>query len=135
ERDRPFVLMFWSRDPDGTQHFQADSPNSLVPGINGPTSLAAIRHADDNLARIRAALGELGLLDTTDIIVVADHGFSTIAKESTTSSTVRTKFANTPAGELPFGLCAPDLARALDLPLIDPDNNYRTIGDGEHTKF
>jgi len=135
ERDKPFVLMFWSRDPDGTQHFQADSPNSLVPGINGPTSLAAIRNADDNLARIRAALGELGLLDTTDIIVVADHGFSTIAKESTTSSTVRSKFANTPAGELPLGFVALDLARALELPLIDPDNNYRTIGDGEHSKF
>jgi predicted AlkP superfamily pyrophosphatase or phosphodiesterase len=81
ERDKPFVLMFWSRDPDGAQHFQADSLNSLVPGINGPTSLAAIRNADDDLARIRAALGELGLLETTDIIVVADHGFSTIGKE------------------------------------------------------
>ena len=135
ERDKPFVLVFWSRDPDGTQHFQADSPNSLVPGINGPTSLAAIRNADDDLARIRAALGELGLLETTDIIVVADHGFSTIGKESKTSSTVSTKFANTPAGQLPLGFVALDLARALELLLIDPDNNYRTIGDGEHSKF
>ena len=56
EREKPFVLVFWSRDPDGTQHFQGDSLNSLVPGINGPTSLAAIRNADDDLARIRAAL-------------------------------------------------------------------------------
>jgi hypothetical protein len=135
ERDRPFVLMFWSRDPDGAQHFQGDSLNSLVPGINGPTSLAAIRNADDDLARIRAALGELGLLETTDIIVVADHGFSTIAKESRTSPTVRTKFANTPAGQLPLGFVALDLARALELPLIDPDDNYRTIGEGERSKF
>src|SRR3984957_1615124 len=52
ERNKPFVLVFWSRDPDGTQHFQGDSLNSLVPGINGPTSLAAIRNADDDLARI-----------------------------------------------------------------------------------
>ena len=121
ERDRPFVLMFWSRDPDGAQHFQGDSLNSLVPGINGPTSLAAIRNADDDLARIRAALGELGLLETTDIVVVADHGFSTISKESRTSPTVQTKFANTPAGQLPLGFVALDLARALELPLIDPD--------------
>jgi type I phosphodiesterase/nucleotide pyrophosphatase len=135
ERDKPFVLMFWSRDPDGAQHFQADSLNSLVPGINGPTSLAAIRNADDDLARIRAALGELGLLETTDIIVVADHGFSTIGKESKTSATVRTKFPNTPAGQLPLGFVALDLARALELPLIDPDDNYRTIGEGERTKF
>jgi hypothetical protein len=135
ERDKPFVLMFWSRDPDGAQHFQADSLNSLVPGINGPTSLAAIRNADDDLARVRAALGELGLLETTDIIVVADHGFSTIGKESKTSATVRTKFPNTPAGQLPLGFVALDLARALELPLIDPDDNYRTIGEGERTKF
>ena len=82
ERAKPFVLVFWSRDPDGTQHYQGDSLNSLVPGINGPTSLAAIRNADDDLARIRAALSELNLLDTTDIITVADHGFSTISKQS-----------------------------------------------------
>ena len=63
ERDKPFVLVFWSRDPDGTQHNQGDSLNALVPGINGPTSLAAIRNADDDLARIRSTLSELGLLE------------------------------------------------------------------------
>ncbi len=135
ERDRPFILVFWSRDPDGTQHYQGDSLNSLVPGINGPTSLAAIRNADDNLAQIRTALRELGLLDTTDIITVADHGFSTISKESRTSSTVKTKFADTPAGRLPLGFVALDLAEALNLPLIDPDDNYKPIAPGEHTKF
>jgi predicted AlkP superfamily pyrophosphatase or phosphodiesterase len=135
ERRKPFVLVFWSRDPDGTQHFQGDSLNSLVPGINGPTSLAAIRNADDNLARIRAALAELGLLDTTDIIAIADHGFSTIAKQSQTSSTVKTKFADTPESHLPLGFVALDLAHALDLPLIDPDNHYQPVADGQHSKF
>jgi hypothetical protein len=135
ERGKPFVLVFWSRDPDGTQHYQGDSLNSLVPGINGPTSLAAIRNADDDLARIRAALGELGLLDSTDIIAIADHGFSTIAKESQTSSTVRTKFTDTPQGHLPLGFVALDLAHALDLPLIDPDANYAPVADGHHSKF
>ncbi len=24
-RNKPFVLVFWSRDPDGTQHNQGDS--------------------------------------------------------------------------------------------------------------
>ena len=89
DRDKPFILVFWSRDPDGSQHNQGDSLNALVPGINGPTSLAAIHNADDDLARIRQALGDLGLLDTTDIITTADHGFSTIGKESQTSSTVK----------------------------------------------
>jgi len=134
ERNKPFVLVFWSRDPDGTQHNQGDSLNTLTPGINGPTSLAAIRNADDDLARIHSTLSELGLLDTTDIIVTSDHGFSTISKESLTSSTVGTKFADTLPGHLPFGFVALDLARALNLPLIDPDDGYRTIGEGEHSK-
>src|SRR6516225_9194300 len=133
-RNKPFVLVFWSRDPDGTQHNQGDSLNALVPGINGPTSLAAIRNADDDLARIRAALLELGLLDTTDIIVTSDHGFSTISKESRTSSTIKTKFADTLPGHLPLGFVALDLAHGLNLPLIDPDDGYRAIGESEHTK-
>ena len=135
ERDKPFVLVFWSRDPDGTQHNQGDSLNTLTPGINGPTSLAAIRNADDDLARIRAALKDLGLLDTTDIITTADHGFATIGKESQTSATVKMTFADTPPGRLPLGFVALDLAHALNMPLIDPDDGYKTIGDGAHTKF
>ena len=134
DRNKPFVLVFWSRDPDGSQHNQGDSLNSLVPGINGPTSLAAIRNADDDLARIRSTLSELGLLDTTNIIVTADHGFSTISKESQTSSTVKTRFSDTLEGHLPLGFVALDLAHALNLPLIDPDDNYKTIPDGAHTK-
>src|SRR6185312_11505108 len=77
---KPFVVVFWSRDPDGTQHNQGDSLNQLTPGINGPTSLAAIKNADDGLARIRDALQRLALDGTTDIVVSADHGFSTISK-------------------------------------------------------
>jgi predicted AlkP superfamily pyrophosphatase or phosphodiesterase len=134
ERNKPFVLVFWSRDPDGTQHNEGDSLNMLTPGINGPTSLAAIRNADDDLARIRSTLDELGLLDTTDIIATSDHGFSTISKESHTSSTVKAKFADTLPGHLPFGFVALDLAHALNLPLIDPDDGYRTIGEGEHSR-
>jgi hypothetical protein len=135
DRDRPFILVYWSRDPDGTQHAQGDSPNALVPGINGPTSLAAIRNADDNLAQLRAALRELGLLDTTDIIAVADHGFSTISKESRTSVTVKTRFADTPEGQLPLGFVALDLAAALNLPLLDPDDGYKVVAPGARPKF
>jgi hypothetical protein len=134
DRNKPFALVFWSRDPDGSQHNQGDSLNTLVPGINGPTSLAAIRNADDDLARIRATLSELGLLASTDIIVVADHGFSTISKDSQTSSTVKTKYSDTLDGHLPLGFVALDLSHALNLPLIDPDNNYQTVAPGQHTK-
>jgi len=70
-RKQPFLLVFWSRDPDGTQHYQGDSLQKLIPGINGPTSLAAIRNADDDLARILVALDELGLRNNTDVVVAA----------------------------------------------------------------
>ena len=60
-RNKPFVLVFWSRDPDGSQHNTGDSLNTITPGINGPTSMAGIKNADDNLAQLRKALDELGL--------------------------------------------------------------------------
>src|SRR6185503_520875 len=81
-RNKPFVLVYWSRDPDGSQHNNGDSLNTVTPGINGRTSMAGIKNADDNLAQLRKALDDLGLAATTDIIVSADHGFSTISKQS-----------------------------------------------------
>jgi hypothetical protein len=134
EKGQPFVMVFWSRDPDGTQHNQGDSFLRLTPGINGPTSLAGIRNADDDLARIRAALGELGLAATTDIVVTADHGFSTISKESATSPAAKASYEDVPAGLLPPGFVALDLAQALGLPLIDPDSGYAPVERGAHPR-
>jgi arylsulfatase A-like enzyme len=116
---RPFAMVFWSRDPDGTQHNEGDSLNTLTPGINGPTSLAAIRNASNDLQRLRDALKRLGLEKTTDIVVVADHGFSTAAKKSATSPAARIAFRDVPPGFLPPGFLAIDLGKALDLPLHD----------------
>jgi arylsulfatase A-like enzyme len=121
-RNKPFVLVFWSRDPDGTQHNQGDSLNALTPGINGPTSAAAIRNADDNLKQLQDALGKLGLADDTDIVVAADHGFSTISKQSATSPAAKADYPDVPKGFLPPGFLAIDIAQGLGLPLFDPDN-------------
>ena len=129
-RNKPFLLVFWSPDPDGTQH---DSFLTLAPGINGPTSLAAIRNADDALGRIRVALTELGLAESTDIIVTADHGFATVSKESSTSVAAQGRFDDAPAGHLPKGFLAFDLAKLLGMPLIDPDNNYGSVAGGAHS--
>lgn len=133
-RNKPFVLVFWSRDPDGTQHNQGDSLNSVTPGINGPTSLAAIKNADNNLAQLRKALDDLGLSATTNIIVSADHGFSTISKESKTSPTIKNTYPDTPEGFLPLGFLALDLAKALDLPLFDPNNKNAPVGANAYPK-
>ena len=133
-QNKPFVLVFWSRDPDGTQHNQGDSLLKVEPGINGPTSLAAIKNADDNLAELRAALDELGLSANTDIIVSADHGFSTISKESKTSTAAQVSYADVPEGLLPPGFVAIDLAKALALPLQDPDDKNAPVAPGKYPK-
>jgi Type I phosphodiesterase / nucleotide pyrophosphatase len=131
-RNRPFILVLWSRDPDGTQHNQGDSLNQLTPGINGATSLAAIKNADENLRRLRQALTDLGLAETTDIVVAADHGFATISKESKTSPAARASYADVPAGFLPPGFVAIDVATALALPLYDPDAKNAPIAANSH---
>jgi hypothetical protein len=127
---QPFMLVFWSRDPDGSQHNQGDSLNRLDPGINGPTSLAGIRNADSDLRRIEDALAALGLADTTDIMISADHGFSTVSKQSETSPAARVEYAAVPHGFLPPGFLALDLARALKLPLFDPDADMTAVKAG-----
>jgi hypothetical protein len=48
---------------------------------------------------------------------------------------VKTRFADTPPGHLPFGFVALDLAHELKLTLLDPDDGYRTIADGQHTRL
>jgi arylsulfatase A-like enzyme len=131
---KPFVIVFWSRDPDGTQHNQGDSLNALTPGINGPTSLAAIRNASDNLQALRDALAAEGLDKMTDIIVTADHGFSTISRHSATSGSAKLSFPDTKAGEIPAGFLAIDLAKALGLGLYDASGLKVEVKDGFHPK-
>jgi arylsulfatase A-like enzyme len=134
QRNKPFVLVFWSRDPDGSQHNTGDSLNTITPGINGPTSLAGIRNADNNLAQLRKALDDLGLSASTNIIVSSDHGFSTISKESRTSPAAKITYEDTPGGFLPMGFVAIDLAKALKLPLFDPNDKNAPVADNAHPK-
>jgi arylsulfatase A-like enzyme len=132
----PFVLVYWSRDPDGSQHNQGDSLNALRPGINGPTSRAGVRNADDNLRQILDYLqSNPALLATTDVLVTSDHGFATISKHEIDAQGGVTKSHSTTfkyltpegapdvvAGWLPPGFVAIDLAHFLNLPLYDPDS-------------
>ena len=116
----PFAMVFWSRDPDASQHSQKDSLGKLTPGINGPTGRAGIKDADETLAALLAALKAQGLDKTTDVFVTADHGFSTIDRHSQTSAAGKITYGRVPPGETPPGVVAIDLADALGLPLTDP---------------
>ncbi len=65
----PKFSLLWLSEPDLSQHeFGPGSPNAL----------AAIKSDDDNLGRVLEALRAKNALATTDIMVVSDHGFSTI---------------------------------------------------------
>jgi arylsulfatase A-like enzyme len=120
EQGKPFMLLYWSSDPDGTYHSQLDSENELEPGINGPTSLAAIKVADDDLAAILETLQELALDTQTNVFITADHGFSTISKQSKTSPSAKLKYERVPEGQMPPGFIAIDLSIALGLPVHEP---------------
>ena len=140
---KPFLVVFWSRDPDGTQHNEGDSLNRLSPGINGPTSRAAVGNADANLKQIVAYLeANPGLADDTDIFLTSDHGFSTISKHEvdSTGTAFTGSYAATQtykdatgrqevnSGFLPPGFLAIDLAHHLNLPLFDPDSTITVDG-------
>jgi hypothetical protein len=134
---KPFAVVFWSRDPDGTQHNQGDSLNQLSPGINGPTSRAAVKNADNNLKQILDFINsDPELKDNTDVVVTADHGFATISKHEidATGKHFTSSFAATftykditgrqevNTGFLPAGFLAIDLAHFLKLPIFDADS-------------
>ncbi len=125
---KPFVLLFWSRDPDATQHAQQDSLGSTTPGINGPTAKAAIANADATLASLLDTLKKMGLDKTTDVFVTADHGFSTIAKSVPDAQGVL------PPPMYPQGFLAVDVSQWLGAKLFDPDAGYQELdlASGEH---
>ena len=92
-----FAAVYWSRDPDGTQHNNGDAFNPADPGnnfldigINGPTPKKAVTNADANLKQIIDYLKATPdpanpgktLYDNTDLFVTSDHGFSTISKQA-----------------------------------------------------
>ena len=133
---KPFVLLFWSRDPDASQHDEGDSLNRLEPGINGITSTAGVRNADHSLAEIMHWLdAHPAVKANTDIFVTSDHGFATASRHEigrndkvTNSEAAKHLYydaagqLDTPEGFLPNGFLAIDLAVALHTKLWDPDS-------------
>jgi arylsulfatase A-like enzyme len=67
----PAFSLLWLNEPDDTQH--ENSPGAEV-------SLAAVRGADRNLALVLEAIARKNAREATDVFVVSDHGFSTIAR-------------------------------------------------------
>jgi predicted AlkP superfamily pyrophosphatase or phosphodiesterase len=62
------VLGVWLTEPDHSTHGW---------GIGAPRSIELLRGVDAEIGRLLDGLQERGLLETTDILVTSDHGFST----------------------------------------------------------
>jgi len=75
----PAYSLLWQAEPDYSQHRY---------GPGAPPALAAIRHDDENLARVLDALKQKNALDSTDVIIVSDHGFSTVLEYINVAATL-----------------------------------------------
>jgi arylsulfatase A-like enzyme len=78
--DVPKFSLLWLGEPDLSEH--ATGPGS-------PTSRAAIEGSDENLHKILVALKAKSALTSTDILVVSDHGFSTVARVTDVAARLR----------------------------------------------
>ncbi len=68
----PAFSLLWLGEPDLTQH-------ETAPGA--APALRAIKSSDDNLAAVLSALDRQHVRRSTDVLIVSDHGFSTIERE------------------------------------------------------
>jgi predicted AlkP superfamily pyrophosphatase or phosphodiesterase len=68
---KPTVTFLWLSDPDSTQHKTS---------VSSRQALAAISQIDMELGRITKYLEAKGLAKSTDILVVSDHGQSTVTR-------------------------------------------------------
>ena len=76
----PRYSLLWLSEPDASQHQH---------GPGSSEALAAIRSCDLRLATVLRALDERGVRAQTDLIVVSDHGFSTIGAICDVGETLR----------------------------------------------
>ena len=70
----PRLSVVWMRDPDTSEHNY---------GPNTANALDGLRADDRRLGKLRDKLKELSWDQTTDLIVVSDHGHSSVAGSST----------------------------------------------------
>ncbi len=89
----PAVALIWSSEPDKAQH---------AAGVGSSLANTAVKEADGQFGDVLQWLREAGRLEDTDIIVVSDHGYSTISEAIAVESLVRE--AGFPPGGEPGGV-------------------------------
>jgi arylsulfatase A-like enzyme len=68
KRIDPAVTLMWISDPDTTAHEH---------GVGDPSTIEAVRRVDGEIKRLEEGLRRAGVLDSYNIWVTSDHGFST----------------------------------------------------------
>jgi len=89
EELHPDVTLMWISDPDTTAHTR---------GIGAPATRESLTLADGEIGRIEDTLQAKGLLARTNLIVTADHGFSTHTSALKLESLVEPFAHNLPDG-------------------------------------
>jgi hypothetical protein len=129
---KPFVLLYWSRDPDATQHNQGDSLARFRPELTATPPARRCITLDRNLRQILDWLdAHPDVKANTDVFVTSDHGFATISRQEigvtgrkTASAAAQhyyydaTGSIDTDQGTLPYGFLAMDLAVGMQTNLI-----------------
>ena len=93
EERQPAVAMMWLSEPDVSQHSH---------GVGSPEALDSIREADRQFGRLLDWLEQAGRIAETDVIVVSDHGYSTITEVIDVEAELRR--AGFPPGGEPGGV-------------------------------
>ena len=111
ERD-PAASLLWFSEPDSSQH---------LAGVGSDLARRALKEADVQLGRLLRRLEEEGRVEETDVMVVSDHGYSTISGVVDVEALLRE--AGFPAGAGPGGVVvAPNGGSVLMyVPDGDPD--------------
>ena len=100
---RPAVSLLWLSEPDSSQHAH---------GLGSSEANQSIREADRQFGRLLAWLDQRGLSSETDVIVVSDHGYSTISEVIDIETQLRD--AGFPSASEPGGVAvAPNGGSAL----------------------
>lgn len=124
---RPFLIVCTIRGLGTSVYAPARPLRSGSPGTEGAAG-ALLRHTDFALRKIEEKLRELGVFETTNIIVAAEQGRSTIWKRSRTSRSMGSRSGDIWDSVMPAGFLAIDLIKVLlaedgGLSLFDPNED------------
>ena len=88
---KPIVSLVWFSEPDKSQHAH---------GVCTEVSTRALREADEQFGRLLSWLDDAGT--DTDVIVISDHGYSTISEVIDVEGLIRAE--GFPPGDQPGGI-------------------------------